>query len=351
MVRPDGPIPARIMLVGEAPGADEEREGLPFVGASGQELNRMLHEAGIMRSECFTTNVVRIRPPANDISAFIPTKKKDVTSLHVPLRDKMVLPPVVEGYNQLLSEISLVKPEVIVALGNTPLWALTGNWGVTKWRGSLLSGEGLSPNPLTIIPTYHPAAVLRQWDWRAVAVADLRRAKKILDNGPPRRPDWRFILRPNFTQVSGVLQSLAARLGAGEELWLDLDLETKAGHIACCGISWSKTEAICIPFMVRENKEGYWPPDEEASIIYQLYRLFTHPKVKIRWQNGLYDAQYIYRHWHFIPRGVQDTMISQHALFVALPKSLAFQASMYAEWYVYWKELHHESGSQTVGPL
>lgn len=337
-VRPDGPIPARILICGEAPGADEEREGVPFVGASGQELNRMLHEAGIMRSECFVTNVVRVRPPGNDISAFIPTKKKDITSLHVPLRDKMVLPPVVEGYNQLLSEISLVKPDVIVALGNTPLWALTGNWGITKWRGSLLSGEGLSPSSPTIIPTYHPAAVLRQWDWRAVAVADLRRAKKILDVGPPRRPAWRFSIRPSFSQVISILQSLEIRLAAGEELWLDLDLETKAGHIACCGISWTRLDALCIPFMVRENKEGYWPPDEEASVIYQLYRVLTHPRVKVRWQNGLYDAQYIYRHWHFIPRGVQDTMISQHALFVALPKSLAFQASMYAEWYVYWKD-------------
>ncbi len=338
LVRPDGPIPARIMLVGEAPGAEEERLGVPFVGTSGQELNRMLHDAGIMRSECFTTNVVRLRPPGNDIKEFIAETKKAVTAKHVALHDKMVLPIVAEGYAQLLQEIKDVQPTVIVAFGNVALWALAGPWGVTKWRGSLLTLRDDPPGGPTVIPTYHPAAILRQYEWRAVGVADLRRAKRYLAGNPPARPEWRFIIRPSFTQAVSVLSDLIRRLDAGEELWLDLDLETKAGHIACCGISWSLTDAICIPFMVRENKEGYWPAEEEAYIIHLMSRLLMHKRAKIRWQNGLYDAQYIYRHWHFIPNGLQDTMISQHALFVAQPKSLAFQASMYAEWYRYWKD-------------
>lgn len=138
MVPPSGPIPAKILLCGEAPGEQEEREGTPFVGASGQELNRMLSEVGIMRSECFVTNLVRIRPPNNDIGAFIAMKKRDITTAHIPLRDKMVLPLVKEGFSLLISEIELVQPKVIIAFGNASTWALTGNWGVTKWRGSIL---------------------------------------------------------------------------------------------------------------------------------------------------------------------------------------------------------------------
>src|SRR5690348_3649387 len=126
-----GPAPARIMIVGEAPGAEETRLGRPFVGASGQELDRMLHEAGIIRSECFVTNVAREQPPGNDISAFIPLKKKDVGPDCQRFRDRMVRPPVLEGYRTLLKEISLVKPTLIIALGNTPLWALTGRFGIT----------------------------------------------------------------------------------------------------------------------------------------------------------------------------------------------------------------------------
>ena len=78
-IRPSGPCPATIMLVGEAPGEQEVAQGAPFVGASGQELSRMLQEAGIMRSACFITNVVRIRPPGNDIGAFIAQRKSDIT--------------------------------------------------------------------------------------------------------------------------------------------------------------------------------------------------------------------------------------------------------------------------------
>jgi uracil-DNA glycosylase family 4 len=116
--RGDGPIPARVMLVGEAWGEYEERYGRPFVGPAGSELDRMLHEVGIMRSECFVTNLVNKRPPNNEIGAWIALKKKDITKQHVLLRDKYVLPVIAEGYKQLLAEIQLVQPNLIIAFGN-----------------------------------------------------------------------------------------------------------------------------------------------------------------------------------------------------------------------------------------
>lgn len=351
-----GPIPSRIMLVGEAWGEQEEREGTPFVGASGQELNRLLHEAGLMRSECFVSNVVNARPPDNDIGKWVALKKKDRTAAHVELRDKWVLPIVKEGYNSLLAEIESVQPNVIVAFGNLALWALTGNWGILKWRGSLLRCdrprllaapqgyeaaaqklmEQLQPK---VIPTIHPAAVLREWSQRAAVLADLRRVKSHLESREYKRPDYQFQVRPSFEAVLRVLNDLTSRLETGgQPVWLDLDIETRAGHIACLGISWSQTEALCIPLMCVERREGYWSAEEEAEIVHRLRGLLTDPRVSVRWQNGLYDAQYIYRHWHFIPRGVQDTMISQHALFSDQPKTLSYQASLYADHYVYWKD-------------
>src|SRR3990172_1822079 len=71
-----GPLDAQIMIVGEAPGADEEIAGIPFVGSSGTELTRMLHEAGIVRSECFLTNVCKYRPPENKIEFFFLDAKR-----------------------------------------------------------------------------------------------------------------------------------------------------------------------------------------------------------------------------------------------------------------------------------
>jgi uracil-DNA glycosylase/DNA polymerase I-like protein with 3'-5' exonuclease and polymerase domains len=335
---PEGPVPASIMLVGEAPGEHEEAAGTPFVGVSGQELNRMLHEAGIMRSECFVTNVCRVRPPNNDLGAFVAMKKKDITPAHQLLLDRWCLPPVHEGYALLFQEIERVRPQVIIAFGNLALWALTGAWGVTKWRGSILgiNGPYRGEGPV-VVPTYHPAAILRQWEWRAAGLSDLRRAKRCLDSEYRRPPVWTFQVRPDFVTAKGALTGLLDRLAAGET-WIDFDLETRAGHIACAGLSWSTTEAICIPFMCVENREGYWSVDEEAELVFLLYQVLNHRNARIRWQNGLYDAQYTHRHWHFVPRGAQDTMISQHTLWCTLPKSLAFQASLYSPHYVYWKD-------------
>lgn len=329
--RGDGPVPARIMLVGEAWGADEERAGTPFVGASGQELNRMLHECKITRSECFVTNLVNHRPPGNDLGAWIAMRKRDITSAHVALQDKMVLPIVVEGYKQLLFEVEQVKPSVIIAFGNTAMWAMTGKWGIVRWRGSMLSHQGI-----TVVPTYHPAAILRQWDWRAIAMHDIKRAKRILDGFDPSPPDWHFVIQPSFGQATNVLQHLLEELELGS-LWIDFDLETKYGHIDCAGLSWSRTEAISIPLISRENQAGYWSPEGETQLVYLIYRILTHRNVRVRGQNLLYDAQYTFRHWHFIPRVAQDTMISHHVAFAGLPKKLDFQASMYCDYYVQWK--------------
>jgi len=334
-VRGEGPIPSRIMLVGEAPGEQEERAGVPFVGASGHELNRMLHEAGIMRSECYVTNVCKIRPPGNQLSAFIAKTKKAITPAHRQLRDKWCTSEVHDGYAELLAELEMVQPNVIVAFGNLALWALTGNWGVLKWRGSLLGG-GSSPK---VIPTIHPASVLREWSQRAVVLNDLRRVKRHMGSRTyENKPEWKFQVRPTFAEVTKFLDQAYAFAHLNRGVWFDFDIETRSGHIDCIGLSWSRTEAICIPFMTHANKEGYWSAAEEAIIVYRLYGLLTNPYVNVRWQNGLYDAQYVHRHWHFIPRGAQDTMISQHSLFAALPKGLGFIASMYADWYVYWKD-------------
>jgi len=333
-VRGEGTIPSRIMIVGEFPIERDEFTGQPFQGASGQELNRMLAEAGIMRSECYMTYVAKVRPAEGLITSFVAKAKKDITPLHSQLRDKWVTKEVVEGYAELLQEIEMVQPNLIVACGNLAAWALTGKWGVNKWRGSLLQIEG-GPK---VIPTLTPASVQRQWETRGLMVNDLRRAKRhmhsrVYDN----RPEWKFIVRPTEQQALRALTEIYYLLEAGPT-WLDFDIETAAGHIDSIGISWSKTEAICIPFLSRHSKEGYWSLEVEAAIVYCLYVILTHYNARVRWQNGLYDAQYIFRHFHFIPRGAQDTMITQHSCFAALPKGLGFLGSMYADWYVYWKD-------------
>jgi len=327
------------MIVGEAPGEDEIRTGVPFTGQSGQELTRMLHEAGIARSECFLTNVCRERPRGNDISQFIAFKKNAITRAHVPLRDKMVLPVVREGYELLKKEIALVKPNVIIALGNTASWALTGKWGVTDWRGSELFcdqirfEDGSSP---TVIPSYHPAAILRQWSWRPIAVHDFRKAYRMAGSRERVGTDYNFIIRPSYPKAVSVLAELLASCEKGP-FQLSVDIETRAGHIACIGFAWSERDAISIPLMLAGSEGGYWRLEEEEALVARIRSLLTHPNCKTIGQNFSYDAQYIARHWLFLPICSFDTMLAQHACFSNLPKDLGFLSSMYCKSHVFWK--------------
>lgn len=339
-----GAVPAKIMLVGEAPGADEEIRGEPFCGASGLELNRMLTEVGISRNNVFVSNICRHRPPNNDIEHFVSRAKKRPGPEWHQYREGWVTQQVIDGLANLKQEIHLVSPNLLVAFGNVSMWALTGRWGITDWRGSELRADfgptaesGAETLPPKVIPTYHPAAVLRQWSWRSAVITDLRRAVANSDSRSYPQRSWIFDINPTFHRAHENLSGLLRRLDAGVQT-ISFDLETRHGHIACAGFATSSREAFCIPFMAVGRADGFWPTaDEEACLIRLIQQCLTHRNARVVGQNLLYDAQYTWRHWHFVPRVVQDTMISHHTAFVELPKALDFQASLYCDSYTFWK--------------
>jgi DNA polymerase I-like protein with 3'-5' exonuclease and polymerase domains len=314
-----------------------------------------------MRSECYATYVSKTPLAIGTIAKI----KAEITREHQLLNGLFVLPSLAKSVTELATEIQMVQPNIIVAFGNLALWATTGLWSVAKWRGSLLQVERPEYTQVTykiegsldrskelaysmqdtkvypkVIPTYHPSALFKQWDLRAIVLNDLRRVKRhMVERTYSNRPVWNFIVRPTLAQVHETLHTLISQCETQPSpVWLDFDIETRYEHIDCVGLSWTRSDAICIPLITSRNREGYWSAEEEAQIIWWLYKLLTHKNVRVRWQNGLYDAQYVYRHWHFLPRGGQDTMISQHSVFCALPKSLDFIASMYCDWYVFWKD-------------
>lgn len=340
---PSGPTPCPIMVVGEAPGGHEEVAGVPFVGPSGDEFDRMLHELGVLStpqgqpfnadyirrqraSKVYLTNVCKYRPPENKIEAFfLDSKQTKPNEL------------IAEGIAELKDEINRVQPRLILALGGTALWALTGRKGITKWRGSMLTYGSAC-----LMPTYHPALILREWSWRAIAMHDLRRALQALSAGgwPERKRN--FVVRPTFDQtleiLNALIQTAEKHADPQHPLPLSSDLETRHKHIACSGIAWSAEDAICIPYMCIEKPEGYWTADQELAIWERERRLLTHPNIAVSGQFYLYDAQYKARRQGYIPRLVDDTLFMQNISWAGLPKSLDFQSSMYRQHHVYWKE-------------
>jgi DNA polymerase len=160
----DGKVPL-LALIGEAPGADEIRLGRPFVGRAGQLLDRALAATGIDRDRCLIANVFRYRPPDNKVGHFFASKRRALEE-NDPL--DMALGKLGADYCRarfageianLAETLKHTAPPVIVGVGRTPLWALTGLNGITALRGQLLANR-LSEAP--VIATFHPSFVLRQ---------------------------------------------------------------------------------------------------------------------------------------------------------------------------------------------
>ena len=124
------------MFIGEGPGADEDASGIPFVGKAGKLMNMALAGLGIKREELYIANVVKCRPPGNR------NPEKDET----------------EACKEFLeAQINLVKPKIIVLLGNVALKHILGEeYGITKVRGNWIEKDGIM-----YMPTFHPAALLR----------------------------------------------------------------------------------------------------------------------------------------------------------------------------------------------
>ena len=329
-IQPSGPSNAKVLIVGEFPKEQDLVRNEPFADGIGFELSKMLAEAKIHKETCFCTYVIDDRVPSGNINGLVAESKAKATSSHSLLHGRYVTQQVLDGVARLKAEIELVKPDVVCAMGNLALFALTGEWSAMSWRSSIMEST-LVPG-LKVIPTYSPAMVVAQMYLRPIVVHDLKRVAKHVGKPKVERPDYKFQIRPTFGQACSTLQMLIDLSPCD----LGGDIETRAGHIACIAFAWSGTEAICIPLMCQHDNEGYWTLDQETHLVMLMCALMR--KHRIIGQNWNYDAQYIYRHWHFLCPNVSDTMIAHHSCFSNMEKNLAFLSSMYLEDHLYWKD-------------
>jgi uracil-DNA glycosylase family 4 len=158
---------ADLMFVGEAPGMHEDRQGEPFVGAAGQLLTRMLGEIGMNREQVYIANILKCRPPGNR------DPQEDEIETCTPW---------------LVEQISLIQPVVIATLGNfATKFVLQTQQGITRMRGSVYPWHGRK-----VIPTFHPAAILRGGGEKGRQFADLQEdfalIKRTLTEPPPPPP-------------------------------------------------------------------------------------------------------------------------------------------------------------------
>jgi uracil-DNA glycosylase len=182
-----GNADAELMFVGEAPGAEEDRQGLPFVGRAGQLLNQMLEEIGLSREDVFIANVLKSRPPGN----------RDPQ----PLEIEACKP-------YLFEQVRLIEPKVVCTLGNFATKLLSGSpTGITRVRGTPQLHE-LGGRTVFLLPLFHPAAALRTPAVKETLRGDLARIPGLLD-GPPPAP------APSAEEIAAAEEVSAP--GAGSE--------------------------------------------------------------------------------------------------------------------------------------
>jgi len=336
------PDRAPIALVGEAWGEQEEKFKLPFQGASGQELNRMLHEGGLLRSECLTTNLLCARPPGNDFDLMCCDRKavgdaKFHGIVLPPLKPGKYLKPEFYGeLEELRLELSSPWLNLAIPLGNTALWALTLQTpSIGKSRGAV--GESTLVPGLKILPTYHPAHVLRNWHFRVTVITDFIKAKHeaaFKDIIRTKREVW--IEPTNIADLWDFHKQFVERSAL-----VSLDIENPfklQGRrlISCVGIAPDAKHALVIPFMT--TRGSYWATaDEEAEAWDFLQHVFNTKPILA--QYGLHDV-YALAHDHvFVRQWCEDTLFEHHALYPEMPKTLGFLGATYTN-EVEWKSLN-----------
>lgn len=163
LVFADGNPKASLMLVGEAPGADEDRQGLPFVGQSGQLLDKVLYSIGLDRTKVYISNIIPWRPPGNR-----PPTTTEIAACQ----------PFIERH------IELIKPQVLVLLGGVAAKTLLGETeGIVRLRGSWKNYQPTPTSPvIKTIATFHPAYLLRSPGQKAMVWRDFLTIEKELKN-------------------------------------------------------------------------------------------------------------------------------------------------------------------------
>lgn len=319
---------SKIAILSEAWGPEEEKERTAFVGSSGYLLNKLLEEAEITRADCFITNVFNMGYPGGKLEGFCGGKKEGVKGYPALLKSKYVREEYQPELERLANELIEANPNLIIAMGNTACWALLGKTTIRKLRGtttiSTHTVEGFK-----VLPTYHPAAIFRQWEVRPTVIFDLMKAKREADSASINRPAREIWIEPTLED----LDEFYHRYIKGCSI-LSTDIETVGSTITCIGFAPSTNRALVIPFLdARKLGRSYWPtPGHEAKAWKFVRQVLENKKIKKLFQNGLYDIAFIWRSTGIKIYGAEhDTMLLAHAQQPEALKGLGYLGSLYTD--------------------
>jgi hypothetical protein len=283
----------------------------------------MLTEAGIDRSQCFLTNVFNLRPtPTNDITNLCQSER---SGAFPPLaKGRYLRPEFFPEVHRVVGEIRQLRPNLVILCGNTACWAFLHTTGISKIRGTVTLSNVLPTQK--VLPVYHPAAVLREYEIRPVTVADFIKARRESEFPEIRRPERTVYIEPTIEDMEWfyVRHILPAKRIA-------IDIETLGEQITCVGFAPSADHAICIPFHdPRKAGASYWPDEGTERRAWAWVRKVCHSPQPKTFQNGLYDLYFLWKSYGIAVKNCEDdTMLLHHSLQPESEKGLGFLGSVY----------------------
>jgi DNA polymerase len=300
-----GPGDARLMVIGEAPGVNEELRGVPFCGATGDMIAEDLSEAGTSIHDIYRTNIVKIRPPDNDLSR---------------LREYGL--SVSDFLEEIVREVNIINPNCILLVGDTALSTLTSCKGIQKWRGSIVR----TMTNHKAVACIHPAALFTHGDaqlpWinRTIIKQDIQRAVKQSLFKDIILPSRNLLIAKSSLDVIRYMERWA---------WNDkcvVDVETFKTFPLCIGLGHSAHEAISIPTFSEDIS-----PHETAYIWKIIAEYFADSKVKLVAQNMKFDQKRCRQLGLGWSNPWMDIAMAWHVLWSEMPKKLQFISSFLTE--------------------
>lgn len=297
-----GPVPAKVMVVGEAPGLTEDRTGIPFQGKAGKLFDSILKELKVKREDLYITNAVKCHPPGNRT----PEKSEVKACL-----------------SYLEEEIEFVKPEVIVTMGNTALQAVTGHSGIGKYRGNECTSKY---GGILTVPTYHPAAVLRTPKYMTPFKADLYKA--LCGN-----KSQKFTPVIHYAMTKESLRELLKHLEQASKIEFNIactDLETTTfdywrpeTKVMCMGICADDIHCWAVPL---EHPQSPWRGQTQKILNY--LRPYLERKLKWTNNNWKYDKKWFRKKYSIEVNYGPDPMLMGYASDENCPHDLKYQAAV-----------------------
>ncbi len=305
-----GPLTAKIAFVGAAPNNIEASKGQPFLGATGEMFDDLLRQAGLTRSTVYLTNVIKTQQPANRTDSLIKFGRSGATET----------PAYREHLAMLAEELNMCQANIIAAMGNVPLYALTGKTGATLRRGSVYE--------CTLIPGRKVIAMNdlystnRNYILRYNIAHDMRRVVEESEFPEVREVPRTYILKPSF------LESMAFLMKMKKEPVVAFDIEVSNEEVSCISFCGDPMEIISIPFT---HDGDYFTIEQEGHIWKAIASVLEDPAQSHVGQNTTFDAWFLYTKLGIRVSNCEDTMIAQNIVNPDFPKGLHFITSIYTK--------------------